>query len=228
MTIQLLVSLVACLCLVADAFHAPSSAFRRASSLSMKAHKKIVVTGLGIVCPVGVGADEAYTAMCEGKSGIVRLPSWADEYPSKLAGLVKADAKSLGIKSKVANRNGRYTHFALAAAKQALEDADLDTSKVDKSRFGCIVGSGIGGVEWFEDNCNAFTKAGGNLAGLRAVDVFLIPALIANTASGMIAIEHGAQGPNCKKGFSLFVFLVYFHFIIFFFLFLYYSYSIIL
>lgn len=106
------------------------------------------------------------------------------------------DPKAHGIKGKLVSRNGRYTQFALVAAKQALEDAKLDMEKVDKARFGCIVGSGIGGVEWFEDNCNAFTKAGGNLPGLRAIDVFLIPALIANTASGMIAIEHGCQGPN--------------------------------
>lgn len=93
-------------------------------------------------------------------------------------------------------RNGRYTHFALVAAQQAITDAGLDTKAIVPERFGCIVGSGIGGVEWFEDNCNAFTAAGGGYNGLRSVDQFLIPALIANTASGMIAIEHGCKGPN--------------------------------
>ena len=62
--------------------------------------------------------------------------------------------------------------------------------------FGCILGSGIGGVEWFEDNCNAFTAAGGGYNSLRMVDPFLIPALIANTASDMIAIKHKAKGPT--------------------------------
>jgi 3-oxoacyl-[acyl-carrier-protein] synthase II len=134
--------------------------------------------------------------MCEGKSGIVRLPSWADEYPAQLAGIVDFNPKEHGLKGKTISRNGRYTHFALVAAKQAIADAGLDTSTINKERFGCIVGSGIGGVEWFENNCNAFTAAGGGYNSLRSVDQFLIPALISNTASGMIAIEHGAQGPN--------------------------------
>jgi len=134
--------------------------------------------------------------MCEGKSGIVKLPSWADEYPAQLAGVVNFDAKANGLKGKTISRNGRYTHFALAAAKQAIVDAKLDVTKINQDRFGCIVGSGIGGVEWFENNCNAFTAAGGGYNSLRTVDPFLIPALISNTASGMIAIEHGARGPN--------------------------------
>jgi 3-oxoacyl-(acyl-carrier-protein) synthase len=133
--------------------------------------------------------------MCEGKSGIVKLPSWADEYPAQLAGVVPDwDPKAAGLKGKTIKRNGRYTHFALAAATEALQDSGLDTSAVDQTRFGCILGSGIGGVEWFENNCNAFTAAGGGYDSLRQVDPFLIPALIANTASGMIAIQHGAKG----------------------------------
>lgn len=106
------------------------------------------------------------------------------------------DPKANGLKGKTIKRNGRYTHFALAAADQAIADAGLDTNAIDKDRFGCIVGSGIGGVEWFEDNCNAFTAQGGGYNSLRAVEQFLIPALISNTASGMIAIQHGARGPN--------------------------------
>lgn len=158
--------------------------------------KKIVVTGVGAVTPVGIGADVSYKAMCEGKSGISRLPSWADEFPSKLAGIVNFDAKANGLKGKIINRNGRYTHFALVAAAEALKDSGLDLSTIDKNRFGCIVGSGIGGVEWFENHCNAFTAAKGGYNGLRTVDPFLIPALISNTASGMVAIQHGAKGPN--------------------------------
>ena len=134
--------------------------------------------------------------MIAGKSGIRKLPSWADEYPAQLAGYIDFDPKACGLKGKTINRNGRYTHFALVAANQAIEDAKLDINQINKERFGCIVGSGIGGVEWFEDNCKAFEKAGGGYNGLRAIDNFLIPALISNTASGMIAIAHGAKGPN--------------------------------
>lgn len=169
----------------------------RSSELSMSgSKKKIVITGIGAVTPVGIGGDETYKALCEGKSGIRRLPSWADEYPAQLAGVVDFDPKANGLKGKSIKRNGRYTHFALVAANQAIADAQLDTKAIDSTRFGCIVGSGIGGVEWFEQNCYNFKDAGGGYASLRAVDQFLIPALIANTASGMIGIQHGAQGPN--------------------------------
>lgn len=79
-----------------------------------------------------------------------------------------------------------------------MEDAGINTTdgSINGDRFGCIVGSGIGGVEWFEDNCKKFEEGGGGYKGLSAVNSFLIPALISNTASGMIAIEHGARGPN--------------------------------
>ena len=115
------------------------------------------------------------------------------------------------------SRNGRYTHFAIVAAREAMKDSGIDLSSptFDKDRFGCIVGSGIGGVEWFENvktnliamfmnfpfnslylrlqNCNDFTAAGGGYNSLRAVNPFLIPALISNTASGVIAIEFEAR-----------------------------------
>jgi len=162
----------------------------------IQSKKKIVITGIGLVTPVGIGGKEAYDAMCAGKSGIRKLPSWADEYPAQLAGYIDFDPKASGLKGKTINRNGRYTHFALVAATQALEDAKLDVTKVNQKRFGCIVGSGIGGVEWFENNCKSFEAAGRGYNGLRSVDQFLIPALISNTASGMIAIQHGAKGPN--------------------------------
>lgn len=106
------------------------------------------------------------------------------------------DPKANGLKGKTINRNARYTHFALVAAAEALKDAGVDSNALNKDRFGCIIGSGIGGVEWFESNCNAFTAAGGGYNSLRSVEQFLIPALISNTASGMVAIQHGAKGPN--------------------------------
>jgi 3-oxoacyl-[acyl-carrier-protein] synthase II len=148
------------------------------------------------VTPVGIGGDEAYKAMCDGKSGIRKLPNWADEYPAQLAAYIDFDPKEHGLKGKTIKRNGRYTHFAIVAADQAIVDAGLNMENIDSTRFGCIIGSGIGGVEWFEDNCNAYTAMGGGYNSLRAVDQFLIPALIANTASGMIAIRHKLQGPN--------------------------------
>lgn len=115
----------------------------------------------------------------------------------QLGAPVDFDAKTLGLKGKTIKRNGRYTHFAMVAAQQAIDDAKLDVTQIDNDRFGCIVGSGVGGVEWFEENSRNFIKSGdGGYNSLRSVDQFFIPALIANTASGMIAIEHNAKGPN--------------------------------
>jgi 3-oxoacyl-[acyl-carrier-protein] synthase II len=118
-------------------------------------------------------------------------------YFIQLAGTIDFDPKDHGLKGKTIKRNGRYTQFAMVAAQEALNDAKLDTTKVDGDRFGCIIGSGIGGIEWFEENSKNFIAAGGEgYNALRAVDQFFIPALIANTASGMVAIEHNARGPN--------------------------------
>jgi len=97
---------------------------------------------------------------------------------------------------KEVKRQARFTHFAMAAARMAVEDAKLDLDKTDRARVGCLIGSGIGGVEIFEKNCAEFEKKGGGLAGLKTVSPFLIPALIANTAAGTVAIELGLKGPN--------------------------------
>lgn len=159
-----------------------------------------MVTGLGAVSPVAIGAHKMFDALCEGKSGISRLPSWADEFPAQLGATVKNfDPKEHGLKGKTISRNARYTHFAMIAAQQALLDGAIDLSSIDKERFGVIVGSGIGGIEWYEDSVKTFAKTEeteSSYRALRSVNPFLIPALISNTASGMIAIEHGAKGPN--------------------------------
>jgi 3-oxoacyl-[acyl-carrier-protein] synthase II len=84
----------------------------------------------------------------------------------------------------------------LAATKIALEESGLNLDTVNKERVGVFVGSGIGGVEWFERACTAFQREGGGEAGLRFVSPFLIPALISNTATGSLAINYGFKGPN--------------------------------
>ena len=115
----------------------------------------------------------------------------------QLGGVVQNfDPVALGIDPKTVSRNARYTHFALVAAAEAMKDADLFKKEVNQDRFGCIIGSGIGGIEWFENSCTKFDAADGGLQGLRTVDSMLIPALISNTASGMVALDHKAKGPN--------------------------------
>ncbi|CAM9577573.1 unnamed protein product, partial [Phaeothamnion confervicola] len=160
------------------------------------ASRQIVITGVGCVTSVGVGAQDHFEALLAGKSGIAKLPSWADEYPCQVGSLVKDFDPAKWMDKRESRRQARYTHLAMASTRIAVEDAKLDTSAVDKDRFGILVGSGVGGVEFFEENCNKFEAAGGGGAGLKKVSPFLIPALISNTASGIIAIELGARGPN--------------------------------
>eukprot|EP00752_Nemacystus_decipiens_P003058 g2835.t1 len=179
-----------------------ASSGRRQAALRMAAQgskKKIVVTGVGSLSSVGIGADSHYRSLLEGKSGIETLPEWAEEYPCKIGCLVKDFTPSDWMDGKDAKRQGRYTQFAMAATNIALEDAKLDAEaleKVDKDKFGVLIGSGIGGVEFFENNCQKFNEAGAGAKGLKKVSPFLIPALISNTASGVVAIEHKCKGPN--------------------------------
>jgi len=163
--------------------------------------KKVVVTGIGCISSVGCGSDTFFQACVDGKSGIARLPKWADEYPCQVGSLVTEASGWEGpekyMDAKDVKRHGRYTQFAVAASRIALEDAKLDTSKIEhKDRFGVIIGSGTGAVEFYEDNCNKFMANNGGKAGLDAVSNLLIPNLVSNSASSYIAHELGAKGQN--------------------------------
>uniref|UniRef100_A0A7S1XSM4 3-oxoacyl-[acyl-carrier-protein] synthase n=1 Tax=Phaeomonas parva TaxID=124430 RepID=A0A7S1XSM4_9STRA len=159
---------------------------------------KIVVTGLGTVSSAGVGAHVMFDNLCDGKSALHRLPEWADEYPAQVGSMVSDDDFNVRdwMHPKEARRQARYTHFAIAASRMALEDAKVDLEAVEKEKFGVLIGSGIGGIEYFEDSCVGFHEENGGRAGLKRVSPFLIPALISNTASGIVAIDVGAEGPN--------------------------------
>uniref|UniRef100_A0A6U1MH54 Nodulation protein E n=1 Tax=Fibrocapsa japonica TaxID=94617 RepID=A0A6U1MH54_9STRA len=176
-----------------------AKSYDRSSSLQMSEtlpKKKVVVTGLGVVSSVGTGAQEFYDNICDGVSGIQRLPSWADEFPTKIGAPVNDFNAGDWMDKRDAKRQARFTHFAMACARQAVEDAKLDTDKLDPFKFGVLIGSGVGGVEIFENNLNKYTAAGGGYAGWKKVSPFLIPALIGDTATGLVAIEYGAKGPN--------------------------------
>lgn len=163
-----------------------------------KKRPKIVITGVGAVSPLGWG-DDFWNGLIEGKSGITKLPEWAAEYPANIAGQIPSNFDPAEfMDAKEVKRQGRFTHLAMAASKIAVEDAKLDISgeTTDLKRIGCLLGSGIGGVEVFENNCKNFEEAGGGKKGLRRVSPFLIPALIPNAAAGTVGIELGLKGPN--------------------------------
>lgn len=152
--------------------------------------KKIVVTGVGVVSALG-SKDEFWTSLLDGKSGLGPITSFdASRFPTTIGAEVKDfDPKPYFASPKTIKSTDRYTHLAVAASRMAVEDGGIDLEAVDKSRFGVIVGTAFGGMDTFE-------KQTLNLDAGKKVSPFTIPALLGNTASGIIGIELGAQGPN--------------------------------
>uniref|UniRef100_A0A7S3P9I8 3-oxoacyl-[acyl-carrier-protein] synthase n=1 Tax=Amphora coffeiformis TaxID=265554 RepID=A0A7S3P9I8_9STRA len=187
----------------ASAFTAPlsSRSERLTIALSAKADdsKRVVVTGLGVISGCGIGADAFFDAIVEGKSSIDRVKRFDIQYmPCQIASEVPDemfDANDHFVNPKNAKSNDRFTHFAVAAARQALKDAGLgDTPETLKNpeRVGVMVGSAFGGMETFEQQT---LKLASNPTRPK-VSPFTIPALLGNTASGVIGIECGCKGPN--------------------------------
>lgn len=141
---------------------------------------------------MGVGMDAFWSALVSGTSGIDRVTHFdPEQYPCKIGSEVNNLEIGNFMDPKEAKRNDRYTQFAVAASKLALSDAGLDPKDVESNRMGVIVGTGIGGMETIEiQSAKLFAN------GPRRVSPFTIPALIANMASGVVAIELGARGPN--------------------------------
>jgi 3-oxoacyl-[acyl-carrier-protein] synthase II len=154
--------------------------------------RRVVVTGLGLVCPVGIGVEESWQALVAGKSGIAPITHYdASTYPTRIAGEVKGFEPDKFMERKEARRNDRFIQFALAAADMAVKDAGIDFAKEDPERVGVIVGSGMGGLATIEDTHKTLMER-----GVRKVSPFFIPAIIINLAPGQIALRWGLKGPN--------------------------------
>ena len=154
--------------------------------------RRVVVTGLGLVSPVGIGVEESWSALVAGKSGVAPITLFdASTFPTKIAAEVKGFDPSKFMDRKEVRRNDRFIHFALAAADMAVKDSGLDMSKEDAERVGCIVGAGIGGLGTIENEHRTFLEK-----GVRKIGPFFIPALIANLAPGQISLKYGMKGPN--------------------------------
>lgn len=154
--------------------------------------RRVVVTGMGLITPVGIGKEAFWTNLLAGKSGIGRVQSFnVDDYPTQIGAEVKDFDPYEFIDKKEVRRMDRFGQFAVAAARLALEDAQLDVAKIDNERAGVSVGSGIGGIITIEEQIAVL-----NEKGPRRVSPFFVPMLIANMASGYISIEFGLKGPN--------------------------------
>lgn len=153
---------------------------------------RVVITGLGVVSPVGNDIPTFWDNLVNGVSGIDYVTAFdTSEYGTKIAGEVKNFNPEDFIDRKEVRRMDRFVHFAIAASKQALNNAGLNMDEVNAHRVGVYIGSGIGGLATLEDNHKVLLEK-----GPRRVSPFMIPMMIANMASGYVSIHTGAKGPN--------------------------------
>ncbi len=154
--------------------------------------RRVVVTGLGAVTPVGNDVPSMWDALLAGKSGVARIAAFdPSDLDSQIAGEVKGFEPSAYMTPKEVKRSDRFSWFAVAASKQAVKDAGLDILKEDPFRCGVIIGSGIGSMYLIEDQ-----KAVLMTKGPSKISPFMIPMLIVNMGSGLSAIGLGFKGPN--------------------------------
>ncbi|MDK1080141.1 MAG: beta-ketoacyl-ACP synthase II [Anaerolineae bacterium] len=154
--------------------------------------KRIVVTGMGCVSPVGNSVEETWKMMLAGKSGAGKITNFdASQHKTKIAAEVKGfDGKELfGVRE--ARKMDRFTQFAMAATLEALEDASFSIDESNRDRVGVIIGSGIGGIGTLIEQTKVMLER-----GPRRISPFLIPMMISDSAAGMIAIHIGVRGPN--------------------------------
>lgn len=155
-------------------------------------NKRVVVTGIGCISPIGTGKENFWNALREGVVGTDTISHFdASEYTTQIAAEVRDFEPSDYINKKEAKRMDRFTQFGVAAAKLALDDSKIDVEKTDMERFGVIIGSGIGGIATLEKEHEKLLKKGPG-----RVSPFLIPMMIGNIASGHISMAVGAKGPN--------------------------------
>jgi 3-oxoacyl-[acyl-carrier-protein] synthase II len=154
--------------------------------------RRVVITGIGVITPLGCDLNVFWQKLLAGKSGIGPITRFdASNFDSRIGGEVKDFKAEDYMPAKETRRTDRFTHYACGAAKLALTDAKLELDKQDPNRVGVLVGSGIGGMETIEDQTRIlFTK------GPARVSPFMIPMLIVNMASGYISMLLGAKGPN--------------------------------
>ena len=154
--------------------------------------RRVVVTGLGIVSPVGTGIAEAWGNITAGKSGIAPITRFdASTYTSRIAGEVKNFDVGQWLNAKEARRFDTFIHYGLVAGIEALKDAGIDLEKIDRDMAGVCIGSGIGGLPLIENTHDAMLAG-----GVRKISPFFIPGSIINMISGQLSIMYGLRGPN--------------------------------
>ncbi len=154
--------------------------------------RRVVVTGVGAVTPLGVGVDELWRAVCEGRSGIGPVTRFdASAFPCRIAAEVRGFDPERWLPRKEARRMDRFAQFAVATALMAAGDAGIDLGRLDADRTGVMMGTGIGGMETLIEQSHILATRGPD-----RVSPFFVPMMIANMASAQVSIVTGAHGPN--------------------------------
>ncbi|MEK7698180.1 MAG: beta-ketoacyl-ACP synthase II [Nitrospirota bacterium] len=154
--------------------------------------RRVVVTGVGLITPLGTGTEKSWKNLLDGRSGIRKITQFdATHFPCQVAGEVPDFEINQFIEIKEQKKMDRFIHFAFAAAKMAVEDSGLKITKDNADRIGVVVGSGIGGLSAIEHYHTVLLEK-----GPKRISPFFIPMLIINLAAGQISIHFGAKGPN--------------------------------
>jgi 3-oxoacyl-[acyl-carrier-protein] synthase II len=154
--------------------------------------RRVVVTGIGMISPLGVGNEATWQGLVEGRSGIGPITKFdASAYSARIAGEVRGFDPEKWIEKKEVKKSDTFIHYAIAAAQMAVDDAKLDTKALDPDRLGVIIGSGIGGLPLIEEMHRKLIER-----GPARISPFFIPGLIVNLATGQISIRFNARGPS--------------------------------
>jgi len=158
----------------------------------MAGRRRVVVTGLGIISPVGNDVSSAWAALLEGRSGIGPITRFdASAHNCRIGGEVKDFDVTAVMSTKEARHLDTFIHYGVAASAEAIQDSGIEISDSNRDRIGCVIGSGIGGLPWIEDNHAVLTSR-----GPRRVSPFFVPGSIINMIAGTVSIRYGLRGPN--------------------------------
>ena len=156
--------------------------------------RRVVITGLGLITPLGTGVNESWSALCAGKSGIGEITRFdASDFETKIAGEVKDFHPEDFLSKKEAKRTQLFISYAIATARMALDDSGLKINSANENRVGVLTGCGLGGLDILEQTSKIIESR-----GPKRVTPFFIPMMIGNMAPGMISIYFGAKGPNAS------------------------------
>ncbi|MBI4619663.1 MAG: beta-ketoacyl-ACP synthase II [Desulfobacterales bacterium] len=154
--------------------------------------RRVVVTGLGAVTPLGIGVEKTWKALCAGKSGISKISRFdTTNFQTKIAGEVKNFDPEDFLEKKQVRRMDSFVHYCMASTIMAMEDSKLEVANQDAERIGVLIGTGLGGLPTLEKNHTLLLEG-----GPKKISPFFIPMMIANMAPGQIAIHFGIKGPN--------------------------------